>query len=837
MLRVQSLTLRIVLQFAVILLPLLALLIYQGAQGANRAQSMRSAGVEVNAATAIQADLDRVHSLLEQSRNAASFTGLIDPLLQRAMDRLNSTGVEFSAAAPRALQALPARLADTLKGDHSATQLAHARELAAQASASAELLVQSTQRRLHNVVDEAVAASAIANEQLLVLSILMSVMTLMFIAQTLRDLSQPLKTAVDVADRIAAGQQLDQIDVDPKKDLGNLLSSLKRMHQSLMRFETDVANERTKLQFKVVELADSARGLADAQQSAKLGNWIWRKGDDAPFFSDQMYANWDLRDTTHPPSLRGLLRRLSPHARHEFLLHLGELRAQATTVDFEHPLSDLTGNERRLHHRWTSEFEAAGTLLRASGTTQDVTESYRAAEEIRRLAMYDSLTGLANRPFFNLQLNRALTMAKRNRKGLATMFVDLDRFKRINDTLGHSVGDALLREAAKRLNDSVRAGDTIALSSIDLPGIVARLGGDEFTVLLTDIEDARDVATVAGRMLTALATPFEVDGHELVVTASIGIAMYPTDSDNAEGLLNAADTAMYTAKDMGRNSFQFYSADMNAAALERLSLERDLRVAVEKEQFVLHYQPKVDIADGRIAGLEALIRWQHPTHGLIAPLRFIPLAEEIGLIVPISDWVISEVCRQAQAWNEAKVPHTSIAINLASPSFRKSTLVSDLEALIKRHQLEPRQLQIEATEGMLMEHSELTLRTLGELNQLGIKLAIDDFGTGYSSLAYLRRFPFDQLKIDRSFVNDITSSSDAAAITATIISLAHGLKREVVAEGVVTIAQAKLLAEQGCRLMQGFLFSAPLPAAEIAELLLSDKPFHWAASPQLEPVH
>jgi diguanylate cyclase len=422
-----------------------------------------------------------------------------------------------------------------------------------------------------------------------------------------------------------------------------------------------------------------------------------------------------------------------------------------------------------------------------------------------------------------------LARAKRHGEGFATLFIDLDRFKRINDTLGHAVGDAVLRQAAARLLTGVRESDAVAALDPDDENMVARLGGDEFVVLLRDVLAPRDAVVVATRMIAALAAPFFVEEHELVVTASIGIAMHPTDGNTVEDLIKAADAAMYAAKKLGRNTFQFFTQEMNTTAFEKMTLENELRHAIEKRQFVLYYQPKVDIRTGGLCGVEALIRWQHPQWGMVPPGRFITLAEELGLIVSIGDWVLEEACRQAAAWRQAGLDKVCIAVNLASPSFHKPGLTDEVRTLLDRYTVDPDQLQVEATESMLMESGGATLETLRQFNLMGIKLAIDDFGTGYSSLTYLRRFPADEIKIDRSFISEMTNNADDAAIVAAIISLGRSMKRAIVAEGVETIAQARLLHTLGCDVMQGFLFSRPVPADEMQEMLALDRPFAWAA--------
>ena len=443
------------------------------------------------------------------------------------------------------------------------------------------------------------------------------------------------------------------------------------------------------------------------------------------------------------------------------------------------------------------------------------------------LAMYDALTGLPNRQLFHQQLTQAVARAHRNGDHIAIMFIDLDRFKRINDTLGHATGDMLLREVAARLNRCVRTTDQVGRDGDSMlpEGSVARLAGDEFTVTLDTLRDPQDAARVARRIISEVSRPFMLSGQEVVVTTSIGIAVYPEDGEQAEMLLKNADVAMYQAKDLGRNAYQFFAGEMNSAAVERLRLENELRRAMEGDQLSLHYQIKIDARDGSIAGLEALMRWRHPELGMVPPVTFIPVAEEIGLIVDFGAWVLEEACRQTKAWRDAGLPVAPIAINLASPSFRQPDLVERVASALRRHDVLPADLCIEATESILMRDADATMATLKQLRELGVKLSIDDFGTGYSSLSYLRRFPIDQLKIDRSFVNDLVVNSDDAAIINAIASLARSLNLDVVAEGVETVEQARLLAKQGCYIMQGYFFSKPVSAEELTQILAQGEVF------------
>ncbi len=419
------------------------------------------------------------------------------------------------------------------------------------------------------------------------------------------------------------------------------------------------------------------------------------------------------------------------------------------------------------------------------------------------------------------ELERELEHATRDSTQGALLFLDLDQFTDINDTLGHATGDALLREVSARLNRCLRSTDSLARDGEpDAPeSRVARLAGDEFTVTLEALRQPQDAARVARRIIADVSRPFMLGGQEVVVTTSIGIAVYPEDGEAAEILLKNADVAMYQAKNLGRNTYQFFAGEMNSAAIERLRLENELRRALERDQLSLYYQIKVDARTGGIAGVEALLRWRHPELGMVPPVTFVPVAEEIGLIVSFGEWVLEAACRQLQSWRAAGLPPVPMAVNLASPSFQQANLAERVASALRRHGVPAAELCIEATESILMRDADATMATLKQLRELGVKLSIDDFGTGYSSLSYLRRFPIDQLKIDRSFVNDLAVNSDDAAIIAAIASLARSLGLDVVAEGVETVEQARLLAKQGCYIMQGYFFSKPLPAAELTLLL------------------
>jgi diguanylate cyclase (GGDEF)-like protein/PAS domain S-box-containing protein len=456
-----------------------------------------------------------------------------------------------------------------------------------------------------------------------------------------------------------------------------------------------------------------------------------------------------------------------------------------------HPLKDDAGN-----------VEAVLFVL------LDVTERRRTEDQLNALAYYDALTGLPNRQQLHDHLRWAMKDAANRERLVAILFLDLDRFKNINDTLGHDVGDALLKEVAVRLKTSVRPGD-----------VISRLGGDEFTIVLANIAHLDDVTRVAQKLLDHFLPPFRIAGRDLFISPSIGITLYPFDGNNAEDLIKNADIAMYHAKELGRNNFQFYTPELNVRAARRLELETGLRLALERNEFVLHFQPLVKMDSGKITGMEALLRWQHPEYGLIPPMEFIPLAEETGLIVPIGEWVLRAACAQIKAWHDAGFPAMHVAVNLSSVQLQQKNFVDVVKRALRETGLEPRYLDLELTETLLMQDMEAAEAILKELHALGVLFSLDDFGTGYSSLSYLKRFPIDFLKIDRSFVRDITRDRYGAGIVRAIIVMAHTLGIKVIAEGVETAGHFRFLRQQGCDISQGYYCSRPLATESFTELL------------------
>jgi diguanylate cyclase (GGDEF)-like protein/PAS domain S-box-containing protein len=492
--------------------------------------------------------------------------------------------------------------------------------------------------------------------------------------------------------------------------------------------------------------------------------------------------------------------------------------APSGTYDVEYRIVDTLGRVRWVSDRAFPIRDAQGTLQRIAGIASDITESRQAQERLAHLAHYDQLTNLPNRGVFYERLSHGLVQAARHHWTVGVMFIDLDRFKSVNDTMGHSTGDTLLRQIAARLVDCVRGEDT-----------VSRLSGDEFAVVLARLSDADDAGLVAAKILERLRMPFQIDGAEIAVSASIGITLYPSDADSADVLMRNADVAMYNAKSRGRDNYQFYTTELNERALSRMQLEARLRGALERDEFVLHFQPKIVLESGCICGFEALLRWAPPGEDLVPPAEFIPVLEETGLITPVGEWVVGAACRQIAAWRQAGLTPVRIAINLSARQLRRAGFPEVVAHMLERYAIPPALLEVEITESSLMENPEEAQLALGELQALGITLAIDDFGTGYSSLAYLKRFPFDVLKIDRSFVRDIPGDADDAAIARTIITLAHSLSLEVVAEGVETEEQLEFLLAHRCDRAQGYLFAKPLAADSATALLAKDEPLYRRA--------
>ena len=567
------------------------------------------------------------------------------------------------------------------------------------------------------------------------------------------------------------------------------------------------------------DLRTSESRLATAQRIARLGNWERDLDGGTVECSDEMYQIFGIAPQLAGTRYECFLERVHPEDRHVVVGAVEDAIRRGQPYSTDHRILMPDGTVRFVHEQAEILPDEAGRPALIVGTTQDITERKQAEEQIRFLADYDSLTHLPNRRLFKERLESVLASARRHKRLVATLFMDLDHFKRINDTLGHSAGDKLLQEVAERLRCRIRPTDAIARGDPREPDEpLARLGGDEFVLSIIDITRGEDAARVALRILEVLKDHFVLEGHEVFITASIGISVYPSDGEDVEALLKNADTAMYHAKSAGRNRYQFYDGSMNSSASHRLSMETGLRRAIERDELVLHYQPQFDVRDGSIVGAEALVRWKHPELGLVPPADFIPLAEETGLIVPIGGWVLCKAFHQSRAWHRDGFGSLRIAVNLSGHQLQPR-FVRMLEELIRTAGFNPSFLELEITESVFMQRAEETIGMLNDLKSMGLRISIDDFGTGYSSLSYLKRFPVDTLKIDRSFVRDVATHPDDAAITVAIIAMARSLELETIAEGVETREQLVFLQQQGCSLMQGFLLGRPVPAEEFTRAL------------------
>jgi diguanylate cyclase (GGDEF)-like protein/PAS domain S-box-containing protein len=572
------------------------------------------------------------------------------------------------------------------------------------------------------------------------------------------------------------------------------------------------------------KMLQSEERLAKAQRLARLGNWEWDLKSGEVHWSEEMYRLFGIDPGNWMPSRDKQLERVHPVDKETVSRALVEALRNLKPYSLDFRIVHPDGTERFVHEEAEVVFDAGGAAVRMLGATQDISDRKEVEGQIRLLAYYDGLTLLPNRRLFMEKLDLALENTRRREGSLAVLFLDLDRFKQINDTLGHGTGDRLLQGVAERLRKCLRSSDAVARGeALTTPDDVARLGGDEFIMSITNITRGEDAARVARRVQEALEAPFKLDENEVFVTASIGISLFPQDGTDLESLLKNADSAMYHAKDAGRSNYQFYSKSMNAASLQRLTLENKLRRALEREEFQLYFQPQIDVRSWSIIGAEALIRWRHTDLGIVSPADFIPLAEETGLILPIGEWVFRTACAQAKAWRDAGHGPLVMAVNLSGRQFRGKTLVQMIGHLIHAFDLDPRRVELEITESVLMQSVDETVNTLKALRGMGPRIAVDDFGTGYSSLSYLRRFPIDTLKLDQSFIQDSVKDRGTAAIVAGVIDMAHGLGVEVIAEGVETAEQRTLLFQDGCHVMQGYLFGRPVPAPEFERLLVTKK--------------
>jgi diguanylate cyclase (GGDEF)-like protein len=572
-------------------------------------------------------------------------------------------------------------------------------------------------------------------------------------------------------------------------------------------------------------LLDSVRSqalLVSSQRIARMGSWEWISASDWLTCSDELYQIQGTERAEMGHGFSGLLEGVHPQDRDVVKKALVDARGDAQPYRIEFRIVKPDGTVCRLSEQTDIERDSVGRVVAIRGIRQDITQQVEANNRIRKLAYFDSLTGLANRALFGDMVQHWLPYAARRGLRCAVLFVGLDRFKLINESLGPRLGDELIKAVSARLRECVRAGDIKGVHRVDGDEeLLARLGGDEFTILLVDVGDADQVLRVALRITDTLTAPFALEGKEVTLGASIGIAVTPQDGQDVDSLLRNAGTAMRAAKEDGRSyQIRFYDAAMSAGVVRKLGTEIELRRALDSGgELRLFYQAKVDARTSQIVGAEALLRWQHPQRGLVGPGDFIAVAEESGLIVPITDWIIAEVCRQQAQWRCTGLAIVPVSINLAAASLKNDCLVATIGTAVAQHGVATCDIEVEVTESSLMRDMEHANRVLRQLKALGLKLSIDDFGTGYSSLTYLKRFPVDVLKIDRSFIRDLTTDANDAALTSAIIAMGKSLNLELVAEGVETWEQADFLLQRDCHLVQGFLFAKPVPSEAFARLL------------------
>jgi len=640
-------------------------------------------------------------------------------------------------------------------------------------------------------LEEAIASESELSKQVVSIVSLIGGAAAALVLLSIRRILRRIRLLVEGTERISRGEYGALVPVGPKDELGFLASSFNRMSERLARRDELI-------------LSSAGEGIFGLDLDGKIS-----------------FVN--------PAAARMLAYRVEEligQPMHEFLHHSN---SDGTHHPKEECPIDATFRDRTVHHVTTEVFwrkdgtsfpvEYVSTPLQEQGNVagavvviKDITERQAQAAVLEYQATHDTLTDLPNRTLLSDHLNQALTRAFWHKRLVAVLFLDLDNFKQVNDTQGHDFGDLLLKDVAERLSSCLRGGDA-----------VASLGGDEVVIVLADMTKGEDVRKVAQKLLQTLSRPMELIGKELFITTSIGISLYPNDGDNVETLLKNADTAMYRAKEKGKNHFELFSAAMNARILERLALETDLHRALEKKEFVLHYQPQIELQSGQIVGMEALLRLKRYGNELVYPKEFIPVAEETGLILPIGEWVLLSASTQNKVWQQMGFPPIRIAVNLSARQFQQKDVLEMVARALKESGLDPHHLELELTESILMQNEETTIKMLRQLNETGVGISIDDFGTGYSSLSYLKRFPITALKIAESFIQDIPSDLNNLAIVKSIITLGHSLNLKVVAEAVETIEQLEFLQSIQCDEIQGFLFSQPLSAEDATQILLEKK--------------
>ncbi|MDO9314461.1 MAG: EAL domain-containing protein [Burkholderiaceae bacterium] len=562
--------------------------------------------------------------------------------------------------------------------------------------------------------------------------------------------------------------------------------------------------------------------LANAQRLANLGSWEWSIDTEEMTCSRELLRILGREDSSSRTlTAQDLLGHVCESDRHTVRRARDAAAREGEAYQHTFSIERADGQRRTLHEQAEVQRDVSGRIVSVDAVTQDITERVEAEQRIHQLAFYDELTGLANRQLFINFATSALERARRNHGLCAVVHVDLDRFKSVNDALGQDGGNAVLSTLAKRLQGGIRLADVASVNGQRFSSeVVARVGGNAFTILLTDIASNEQAAVVVARLLGAVAQPIEVGEHSLLLTASAGISLFPRDADDAAGLAQKAEQAMYSAKKSGAGQHHFFDEQMNASTRQKLLLGSDLRHAIQAEELCLFVQPQINALTGAMIAAEVLVRWRHPTRGLVLPGEFIPLAEELGLIVRLGDWVVQTACQALQRWGQAGIATVPLAINLSSPSFMQHDLVERLEDVVQRFGIETRQLTLEITESVAMTDIDRAVARLHALRGKGFRLSLDDFGTGFCSLSYLKRFPIHELKIDRAFVRDAANGGVDAAIACSIIELGKQFNLHVIAEGVETAEQSAFLVERGCTAHQGFLYARPMPLEEFEALLI-----------------
>jgi len=676
--------------------------------------------------------------------------------------------------------------------------------------------VGSTLLSVHSSLESERTALGNARKRLALAGSLALAVALLACTALARSLVHPIRAIQSAVDRVRSGDLGVRVRSDRRDEIGDVARGIDLMLENLK-------GSREELDARLQELHKSQQHLAKAQELARVGSFDLDRKSHGINGSAEFWAILGVSEPEKIQNADFLLDRIHPDERAAALDVFESCIRDGTSARLDHRIVLPDGSERVVHSHVQTVPQPGGGF-RLEGTIQDITEQRRADEQIRYLAYRDSLTGLGNRRLFAERMELAIAQARRRSSRLGVLFLDLDHFKRINDTLGHSVGDELLRQVADRLVRTLRDSDLISrVGEDESDSTVSRLGGDEFTVLLSELRDPRDLAAVASRLLAALRRPFEVRSHELVIGASIGIATWPADGDTLDALLSNADSAMYHAKANGRNGYQFYDQSMNAAALRRLTIEARLRRALEHDELELHYQPRIELATGRITGFEALARWTDAELGAVPPGDFIPIAEQTGLIDPLGEWVMRKVCHEVCEWERALGSlDLRVSLNVSARQFGPE-LSRKVGRILSETGVNPIYLELEITESAILRDEAGVIQTLRELRWMGLSIALDDFGTGYSSLSYLRRLPVDTLKIDQSFVKSIAHSTEGAALTRSIVSMGKALGLRVVAEGVESAMQRALLTEWSCDEIQGFLICRAEPPAQALARLRADR--------------